>query len=88
MLLLDLVPKWPDCNEGHKVTCGITPQLSPAAVDWFSAARPSTGFQVHGRRRIFRCTAIDEFSGAQSPLPRLRSYGLTIDEWQLQCGPW
>ena len=21
------MPKWPECNEGHKVTCGITPHL-------------------------------------------------------------
>ena len=26
---------------------------SPAAVDGFSGARPSTVFQVHGRRRFF-----------------------------------
>ena len=25
---------------------------------------PSTGFQVHGHRRVFRCMAVDGFSGA------------------------
>ena len=49
---------------------------SSAAVDGFSGAQPSTGCQVHGRRRVFRCTAIDEFSGAWSPLTRLRTYGI------------
>ena len=44
---------------------------SSAAVNGFSGARLSMGFQVHGRRRVFRCTVIDEFSGAVSSLPRL-----------------
>ena len=44
---------------------------SSAAVHGFSGAQPSMGFQVHGRRRVFRCTAIAEFSGVWSPLPRL-----------------
>ena len=39
---------------------------SPAAVDGFSGARPSTVFQVHGRRRFFMCMAVDVVSGARS----------------------
>ena len=41
---------------------------SPAVVDGFSGARPSTVFQVHSRRRFFMCMAIDVFSGAWSHL--------------------
>ena len=60
---------------------------------------PSTGFQVHGHQRVFRCMAIDGFLGAL-PSTNFQVHGLlsrgydhmalTIGQWQLQCctRPW
>ena len=27
------MPKWPECNQGHKVTCGITPHRGGVEQD-------------------------------------------------------
>ena len=58
---------------------GLSRTRSAAVINGFSRTRPSTGFQVHGRRRFFGRTVVDEFSGAQSLLSRLRTCG--INRW-------
>ena len=57
---------------------------SAAAINGFSGTRPpSTSFQVYGLQHFFGCTVVDEFSGARSPLSRLRTY--CTNRWLAQC---
>ena len=60
-------------ESGHGYPCYI---LKPLKVDLWSSIMNTVSYC---RRWVFRCTAIGEFSGARSPLPQLRSYG--INRW-------
>ena len=69
------------------------PKIALISVSVTRSSAAIDGFQVHGRRRVFRCTTVDGFSGAL-PSTNFQVHGilscgyehmaLTVGQWQLQ----
>ena len=64
-------------KSGHGYPCYVL-KLEKIALVAVSRTRSSAAID-----RVFRCTAIDEFTGAGYPLRGYEHMALTVGQWQL-----